>query len=227
MIQDSQSLTGRGEAPMTMRPSKVTSRANTPRCRLHRNTEVPTDRVPGEPSHGAMVDTWIKRSVDGRSSFEIADLFGAALEGLWNRAVATLGSVTLTALTERALGTATGRYPFLSVIRPHPNGGGYCRRQLHGRLASVPGSQLLEGLRFALIELLTVIGRLTAEILSHELHAAVMEVTEVTAPASDARQCETAHSPIAKARGRERDRRTQDFWIGPGGARVEAAEVAR
>jgi hypothetical protein len=41
----------------------------------------------------------------------------------------------------------------------------------------VPRPELIEGLRFAFIELLTVIGRLTAEILSSDLHAALLEVT--------------------------------------------------
>jgi hypothetical protein len=132
------------------------------------------DRAPDEPSHRVAVDAWIQRSVERGSSFEIVGLFGAALERLWNRAARTLGSVTLTAVAERVLGTATGRYPFLSVINPRPNGDARWREQLHERLASVPKSQLLEGLRFALIELLTVIGRLTAEILSQDLHTAIM-----------------------------------------------------
>jgi hypothetical protein len=135
------------------------------------------DRVQGEPSHTALVDTWIKRSVEHSSSFDLVGLFGAALEALWHRAATTLGSVTLTAIAERVLGNAVGRYPYLSAINPRPNGDARWRRLLHERLALTPRSELLEGLRFALIELLTVIGRLTAEILSADLHAAIMSVT--------------------------------------------------
>jgi len=140
------------------------------------------DRAPDEPSHRVVVDAWIRRSVERGSSFEIVGLFGAALEGLWTRAEGTLGSVTLTAIAERVLGAATGRYPFLSVISPRPNGDARWRERLHERLASVPKLQLLEGLRFALIELLAVIGRLTAEILSQDLHAAIMAAILVVAP---------------------------------------------
>lgn len=134
------------------------------------------DRITDEPGHRLVVDAWIKRSVERGSSFEIVGLFGAAVDGLWNRAAGTLGSVTLTAIAERVLSTATGRYPFLSVITSRPNADARWRDQLHERLGSVPKAQLLEGLRFALIELLTVIGRLTAEILSPDLHDTVMEI---------------------------------------------------
>jgi hypothetical protein len=130
-----------------------------------------------EPSHADIVDGWIKRTVEHGSSIEIVGWFGAALEALWTRAVTTLGTVTLTAIAERVLATTTGRFPFLSIINPHPNGDPRWRQQLAERLATVPRSELLEGLRFALIELLVVIGRLTAEILSEELHAAIAEVT--------------------------------------------------
>ncbi|HEY0475997.1 MAG TPA: hypothetical protein VGD37_00650 [Kofleriaceae bacterium] len=138
------------------------------------------DRSQDEPLHSAVVDAWIQRTIENGSSFEVVDLFGAALEALWTRAVMALGSVTLTAIVERVLGTAAGRYPFLSVINPRPNGDARWRQQLAERLTSVPRLALVEGLRFALIELLTVIGRLTAEILSPELHAAIMEVASGT-----------------------------------------------
>jgi len=135
------------------------------------------DRTQDEPSHSAVVDAWLKRSVEHGSSSEIVGLFGAAFEGLWSRAVTALGSVTLTAIGERVLATSTGRYPFLSVINLRPNGDSRWRHHLYERLATTPRLDLLAGLRFALIELLTVIGRLTAEILSDELHAAITVVT--------------------------------------------------
>jgi hypothetical protein len=141
------------------------------------------DRAHDEPNHSAVVDAWLERSTYHASPNEIVARFGAAFEALWARAVTTLGSVTLTAIAERVLTTATGRYPFLSAINTHPNGDARWRQHLHERLASVPRAELIEGLRHGLIELLTVIGRLTAEILTHELHAAVRESAASTADA--------------------------------------------
>jgi hypothetical protein len=145
------------------------------------------DRMRDESSHSRAIDAWLERSTDRRSSVEIAAVFRVAFERLWNRAVTTLGSVTLTAIADRVLYTATARYPFLSAINPRPNGDARWKQQLHDRLVRVPSSELLEGLRFAMIELLTIIGRLTAEILTPELHAALLEIEiEVTARAPDA-----------------------------------------
>ncbi len=143
------------------------------------------DRQLDDRSHIAVVDAWLERSLDHTSSAEIVKLFGMAAEALWDRLVTTLGTVTLTAIAERVLYTATGRYTFLSMINPRPNGDLRWKQQLKDRLAAVPRADLLDGLRFALIELLTVTGRLTAEILSDELHAALEGVTAST-PAVEA-----------------------------------------
>jgi hypothetical protein len=135
------------------------------------------DRTSHELSHSAAVDAWIKQVIDDAEPAELVELFRVAIETLWSRAVITLGSVTLIAIAERVLATATRRYGFLSAINPRPNGDTRWKQQLRDRLAQVPRPELIEGLRFAFIELLTVIGRLTAEILSPELHAALLEVT--------------------------------------------------
>lgn len=154
------------------------------------------DNEPAEPSHTEVVDAWIKRSAERCSSSELVALFSAAIDEIWGRAVTTLGSVTLAAITDRVLGMAAGRYPFLSVINPRPNGDGRARQQVQDRLALVPRAELLEGLRFALIELLAVLGRLTAQILSHELHAALITVTD---RASDAQPTAPAHPAASSA----------------------------
>jgi hypothetical protein len=125
----------------------------------------------GESSHAAAVDAWLARAIDHDAALDVVVLFRGALEALWSRAVTTLGTVTLTAIAERVLYTATARHGFLSAVNPRPNGDARWKQHLVERLGSVPRGELIAGLRFALIELLTVIGRLTAEILTHELHA--------------------------------------------------------
>jgi len=134
------------------------------------------DRTQDEPSHTAAVDAWLERSIDHGSSLEVVALFQDAFEALWRRTVTTLGTVTLTAIAERVLWTATARHGFLSVVNSRPNGDTRWKQHLAERLSQVPRSELIAGLRFALIELLAVIGRLTAEILSRELHTVLAEV---------------------------------------------------
>ena len=48
----------------------------------------------------------------------------------------------------------------------------------------MPRAALIESLRYGLIELLTVIGALTAEVLRGELHAALEAVTPPSSPTS-------------------------------------------
>jgi hypothetical protein len=129
-----------------------------------------------ELSHAAVVDAWMKQVIDAADPADAVDLFRAAIEALWGRTVTTLGSVTLIAIAERVLSTATCRYSFLAAVNPRANGDARWKQQLRERLTAVPRPELIEGLRFALVELLTVIGRLTAEILSPDLHAALGEV---------------------------------------------------
>jgi hypothetical protein len=135
------------------------------------------DPTRAELSHAAAVDGWIAQVIDGADQADVVDLFRAALEVLWGRTVTTLGSVTLIAIGERVLSTATRRYSFLAAVNARPNGDARWKQQLRERLTLVPRPELIEGLRFAFVELLTVIGRLTAEILSPDLHAALREIT--------------------------------------------------
>ncbi len=131
------------------------------------------DREHDERGHEAVVDAWLARSVDHQSSVGIVRLFYGALDAVWNRAVTILGPVTLTAIAERVLHHATERYTFLSAIDRKPSGDAQWTVRLHERLVTVPRAPLIEGLRYGLIELLTVIGTLTAEVLRGELHAAL------------------------------------------------------
>ena len=132
--------------------------------------------TPAESVHAAAVDAWLGRARPEDSTVEIVTLFRRALEALWNCAVTTLGPVTLTAIGERVLYTATAKYRFLAAIDPRPNGDTRWQQRLAERLYSVPREELLDGLRCTLIDLLAVIGRLTAEILTPDLHAALREI---------------------------------------------------
>ena len=155
------------------------------------------DRTPQEPTHASVVDAWIEQSIDGQSSMDVVGLFHAAFERLWSHAVTTLGSMTLTAIAERVLCMATTRYPFFSEVTTRPAGDARWKEHMQAHVGAVPKRELIEGARFALIELLTVIGRLTAETLSQELHAAVMAVA-ASAPEAATPTIGTASPGVAK-----------------------------
>ena len=121
-----------------------------------------------EWDHDLAVTTWLERATGERSVDTLIRAFEHAFTALWRRSTLTLGEVTLFAIVERVVHTATERYPFLASVEVDSSG-------LHCRdLASREGllfDQLSAAIHFVLVELLALIGNLTAQILTPALHA--------------------------------------------------------
>jgi len=98
------------------------------------------------------------------------DGFGA----LWLRAHQTLGDVTLTAIFDRVLHYAVERFPIMSSVRVETKGL-RCDELREKAAAGVPLADLRPAIHFVLVEFLTVLGNLTADILTPSLHAALCE----------------------------------------------------
>lgn len=125
--------------------------------------------------HALCVDTWLDRTAKGLAPEVLLHLFEAALNAVWFRTKTTLGEVTLTAIAERVLHNASERFSLLWSLKLEPTSGIQCR-ELRERIGSVDPSELREAIRFVLVELLTVLGNLTAEILTPALHAEISGV---------------------------------------------------
>ena len=125
--------------------------------------------------HAGCVDEWLGRSATGLASDVLLRLFGLALDAVWTRTKTTLGEVTLTAIAERVIFNASERFSLLWSLKIDPKDGIHCR-ELSERIGSIEPSELREAIRFVLVELLTVLGNLTAEILTPALHAAISGV---------------------------------------------------
>lgn len=126
-------------------------------------------------AHRDCVDAWMLRA--GAAELppeELVQTFDEAAAALWQRALVTLGEVTLAAMLDRVLCTAAEQFPFLASVEVHATGLG-CGALREGANA-LPRDPLLAAIRFVLVEILTVIGSLTAEILSPALHAALSRV---------------------------------------------------
>jgi hypothetical protein len=125
--------------------------------------------------------------------------FDQGFAALWRRAHLTLGDVTLTAIVGRVLYVAAEEHPFLSALTVDP--GGLRCQELHERAVDLPPDRLAEALRFVLVEFLTVLGSLTAEILTPALHAELASI----APAAPGPAAEAAPggSPNPESDGEE------------------------
>src|SRR5678815_3776997 len=122
-------------------------------------------RLVGETDsdHRVAVAAWFQRVGQGRSVDAVIQAFDRAFAALWQRSHLVLGEVTLTAIVERVLHTATERFPFLAALEVDATG---LRCQ---SLRSQEGSsyeQVSAAIQFVLVEFLTVLGNLTADILA-------------------------------------------------------------
>jgi hypothetical protein len=122
-----------------------------------------------ENDHRARVDAWMGRVAKEAPPDRLFDAFERAFGAMWRRARVTLGDVTLTAILDRVLYTAAERFPLLSSLEM--DGTGLRSDKFRQGAGSLQRDQLEEGIRFILVEFLTVLGNLTAEVLTAALHA--------------------------------------------------------
>lgn len=121
-------------------------------------------------------------------------LFERALAALWRRAHRTLGEVTLGAIAERVLHTVSKRYPVLAAIDADASGFRFDALREQNELEGLD-----EAIELTLVQLLTVIGNLTADILTPGLHAALSGVSLETSNAASSNPPPRDPSPRGKS----------------------------
>ncbi len=128
----------------------------------------------GACEHEVAVAAWFERVVRGRSIERVIQAFERAFAALWERSHLTLGEVTLMAITDRVLHNTTEQYPILAAIELTTSG-------LHCVRPTDPArcDELSTAISFVLVEFLTVLGNLTAQILSPALWLALANVPVV------------------------------------------------
>lgn len=126
-----------------------------------------------EFDHGACVHAWLERATRGLPPRQLPLSFERSLNAVWKRAEPILGDVTLTAIADRVFFTAVERFPFLSSIEV--NTGGVRCDVLASRPEALNHDILIPALRFLFVEFLTVLGSLTADILTPALHSELSE----------------------------------------------------
>jgi len=118
--------------------------------------------------HESVVDQWMRRA-NGFTPARLLDLLEASLGSMWNRARPALGDRTLVAIVGRVLYTASEVFPFLGSVRVERAGIRFDELRLG--LEDVAPAELSRAVRFVVLELLEVLGHLTAGILTPALHA--------------------------------------------------------
>jgi len=130
--------------------------------------------LPDEADHAAYVEAWLDGAAKSLPPAQLVSLFERAMGALWRRAHVTLGEITLTAIVDRVLYTASEKYSFLSTLKI--DGTGIRFDEFREQGAVQHGHHLPEVMRFVLVEFLTVLGNLTDDILTPALHAELSKV---------------------------------------------------
>lgn len=118
--------------------------------------------------HGEHVDAWLRAAPRPLALEEQLRRFERALSAVLARANQTLGEVTLLAILDRVLYVAAEQFPLIAELEVQATCVS-CRRLLL-RTRELSAQQAELAIRFVLVEFLTVLGNLTAEILSPALH---------------------------------------------------------
>lgn len=124
--------------------------------------------------HAKQVDAWITKNAAGLPNEKLVQLFGEAIEAIRNRALTTLSEVTFDAIFDRVLWTAQKKHSLLSNVKRKPT---FSFESLVAQSGDLAPDQIKEAFRSLLIELLRLLGNLTANILTKPLHRELSKVT--------------------------------------------------
>ena len=127
-----------------------------------------------ENVHIKCVSEWMKHATRIPAE-ELAGLFERALTVLWSRTHSALGDITVAAIVDRVLYNATEKYSALGSLKLDASGVNFA--EFHHQAGTVNERELKEAIQFVLVEFLTVVGNLTAEILTPALHSELSSVT--------------------------------------------------
>jgi hypothetical protein len=127
-----------------------------------------------ENDHSACVNAWMERAAKGLPAERLIQVFEQGFAAIWRRAHRTLGDVTLTAIADRVLVSVAEQFPTFSGLKVEATG--LQCKELHERTGALRRDHLAEGIRFVLVEFLTVLGNLTADILTRARHAELAKV---------------------------------------------------
>jgi hypothetical protein len=120
------------------------------------------------------VDAWAEQLPEALTPEQLVSVLETAFMALWMRTQRTLGEVTVLAIVDRVLHDVAGHFPLPGAL--HNEEGievrfGASRRRVTRRDAR----QLRDAIRALLTRFLTVIGDLTAEIMTPALHQALAD----------------------------------------------------
>ncbi len=119
-------------------------------------------------THAEQVRVWEEKNCTGLRSEQIAQLYARAVQAIENRSLVTLSSVTVKVVVDRALYESQGKFPVLAAV--NIEGDRLNLTPLIEKCAGQDLEELRKALRFLLTEVLSVLGNITADVLTAPLY---------------------------------------------------------
>ncbi len=148
--------------------------------------------------HSAKVDEWEKTASKNIPPADHPQLYAKALHAIVRRSLNTLSSITVMVVMERVIRSTTVRYPILSKVRLNEE-----IIDFSNVLTDAPSATVKEALRAMLVELLTIFGNITADILTASLHDELMKINMQTPLKLSAQQTLPSINPKKKTRDKK------------------------
>jgi hypothetical protein len=128
--------------------------------------------APVDDIHSKAVEEWLKTCAQGLDSAQKILLLEKAIHAIEKRARITLSSITLLVVLDRILQNVKETFPVLDDVRIEKDSLSFPALEKNHS-----PEEMVKALTLLLVELLRVLGRLTANILTKPLHMELMKVT--------------------------------------------------
>ena len=122
--------------------------------------------------HSKIVEEWQTKAAKGLTSTQKVQLLEKAIKVVEARATQTISRVTLVVILDRVLYQSKDKYPCLSKATVDSNTISFA--ELYSKNFT---TDFTEALLFFLVEFLTILGRITSDILTTPLHEELLKVT--------------------------------------------------
>jgi hypothetical protein len=130
-------------------------------------------------THKAIVSLWEEKNIKNLRTDQAIQVFGNAIQMIERRCLITLSTVTVYVVLDRIIHQGIEKFPLLIEITIED--GSLNLTKIYQKKNHYELKEINNAFRYLLIELLTVIGNITSEVLSAPLHKELMEVTSESA----------------------------------------------
>jgi hypothetical protein len=120
-------------------------------------------------AHQERVAAWIARLV-GAPATQLVDALDGVVGALWRRAQQPLGDTTVRAIVSRVVLSSASRHPVLATLHARTEGVSCEALRAAAAGGAVDAAELRAAADDLLVELLTVLGALTGNVLTPALH---------------------------------------------------------